>query len=238
MVSYITGKKLHDDYYHKTWYNYKHKSDVLFYKIMLPNDSPSEFYNLQNLCYEMDKAEKRRDARTARDIVGSLPNELPTEELIVIVEEFVKNYFVKYGFGAIVAIHEGKNEKHPSKNNPHVHIIITTRSIDSTRFCSKKDREWNKKKYVSIWREEWAKVQNNAYKRNQIKAKVSPYSLKAQGRKYKALPYLSLADYQKEKRGIHTDVGDKRRKIKKYNKKLDKEHRQEKQHNKEYEFEM
>lgn len=235
-ISYITGKTLHDNYYNTTWYNYK--DNVLYWEIILPDDSPPNFDDIQNLCYEIDKAETRKDARTARVIVGSLPNELPLKEQIMIVEEFVKKNFTTFGLGAIVAIHEGKNERKPSKNNPHVHIVITTRSIDSNGFCHKKDRNWNDRKYVTIWREQWAEIQNKAYKRNHIKAEVSPYSLNVQGYKRKALPHLSFSDYQKEKRGIHTIAGDERRKIKKHNKKLNKKQKKEKHRNKDIDHEI
>lgn len=229
LASYIAGKTLHDYYNHKTYYNYR--NDVLYCKIILPDHSPTSFYDLQSLCSEIDKADKeRKNARTARVIVGSLPNKLPLKELIRIVEEFVDVNFTKHGLGAIVAIHEGRNKKHPSKNNPHAHIIVTTRSIEPKGFCYKKNRELNKKMYLTIWREQWAEVQNQAYKRNNIKAEVSPYSLKAQGCKRKPIPHLSLADYQKEKRGIRTIAGDKRREVKKYNKKIKHEKKHSKTH--------
>lgn len=229
-VSYITGKTLRDNYYNETFY--KDREDVLYCKIILPNKSPPSFYDLQSLCFEIDKAEKeRKKARTARVIVGALPNELPLKELINIVEEFVDVNFTKYGVGAIVAIHEGKNEEHPSKNNPHVHIIVTTRSIGTEGFFKKKNRELDKPKYLLIWRIQWEILQNRAYKRNGIEAEVSCKSLKEQGCKRKPLPHLSFADYQKEKRGIRTIAGDKRREVKKYNKKIKHEKKHSKTHN-------
>ena len=48
---------------------------------------------------------------------------------ITFVEEYVNDNFIEKGFCAIAAIHEGKNEMQPEKNNPHVHIIVPTRSI-------------------------------------------------------------------------------------------------------------
>ena len=74
-VGYISGKTLRDNYSSKTYYN--SRNDVIWQKIFLPNDAPQEFRNLQYLCNEIECAEVRRDARTARQFIGSLPNELP-----------------------------------------------------------------------------------------------------------------------------------------------------------------
>lgn len=112
---------------------------------------------MQSLCDAIDKAEVRYDARTAREFKCSLPNELPVCELISIVEECINDNFIQKDFCAIAAIHEGRNKTEPEKNNPHVHIIVPTRSVGAEGFCKKKDQEYNKVKYVNIWREEWQK---------------------------------------------------------------------------------
>ena len=235
LANYISGKKLRDNYNHKTYYN--RRSDVLYYNIFLPDKAPSEFYHLQHLCDAVDKAEVRYDARTAREFKCSLPNELPACELIRIVKEYVNDNFIEKGFCAIAAIHEGKNEMQPEKNNPHVHIIVPTRSIGEEGFCKKKDREYNKVKYINIWREEWAKVQNRAYERNQLEIQVSHESLEVQGKfDHEPTIHISRIDWQKEKNGERTIAGDKKRDIKKHNEECIHQHHLEKQHNIEYEL--
>ena len=61
-----------------------------------------------------------------------------------------------------------QNTLDPSRNNPHVHIIVPTRSVGEDGFSERKDREHDKRKYVTIWREQWATVQNRAYERNSL----------------------------------------------------------------------
>lgn len=212
-VSYISGEKLRDDYNGDTYYN--HRQDVLYCKIFQPNMVPPRFYELQKLCEEIDKAETRYDARTAREFKGSLPNELPLHEIIRIVMEYVDLNFTGQGLCAIVAIHEGRNKADPTKNNPHVHIIVSTRSIGPDGFGEKKDREHNNPKYANIWREQWAKVQNRAYERNGLDVRVSHESLEVQG-EYDREPtiHLSRIDWQKENLGERTIAGDEKRAIK------------------------
>ena len=216
-ISYISGEKLRDNYNRKTCYS--HRQDVLFCRIFQPDNAPTEFYKLQNLCNEIDESEKRYDARTAREFKGSLPNELPIHELMQIVTDYIENNFVNYGLCAVAAIHEGRNENDPSKNNPHVHIIVPTRSVGTDGFSKKKDRKWDNKKYIGIWREQWAVEQNRAYERNGLDIRVSHESLEVQGKKDREPTiHLSLADWQKEKRGERTIAGDKKRAIEKRNK--------------------
>ena len=117
-------------------------------------DAPPEFYDLQSLCDAIEGAETRYDARFAREFIGSLPNELPTPALIKIVNEFVIINFIDYDLCAIAAIHEGRNEQHPERNNPHAHIIVSTRTIGPDGFHQKKDRAHDRREYIDIWREQ------------------------------------------------------------------------------------
>ena len=215
-VSYISGEKLHDKYGDKICYHNRH--DVLQCQIFLPHNAPYTFHHLQNLCYEIDKAERRYDARTAREFKGSLPNELSFPEQSRIVHEYISNNFTSHGLCAIAAIHEGRNEVNPKCNNPHVHIIVPTRSVGPDGFTKKKNREWNKREYINIWREDWANVQNRAYERNGLDIQISHESLEVQGIKDREPTiHLSQIDWQKEKHGVRTIAGDKKREIEKRN---------------------
>lgn len=160
-ASYICGKEVRDSYNNRMCRYVR--DDVLYLHIFLPEGSPLKYYDLPHLCDKMEEAEKRCDARTARYFKGSLPNELPKYELSRIVRAYVKENFVACGLCAIVAIHEGKNEADPSRNNPHAHIIVSTRTLGPEGFNKKKDREHDQKKYIFTWREQWALLQNWAY---------------------------------------------------------------------------
>lgn len=212
-INYISGKKIHDIFLEKS--HFYSRDDVLFCNVFRPADAPPEFADLQILCDAINNAEKRYDARTAREFIGSLPNELSASEEIKIVSEYIDHNFLSNGLCAVAAIHEGKNEADPSRNNPHVHILVSTRTIEPDGFDRRKDREHDKREYINIWREQWALVQNRAYERNGLELRVSHESLEVQGeRDREPTPHLSLADYQREKRGERTPAGDRKREIK------------------------
>lgn len=215
-INYISGVPTEDKYAGGV-YN-KKRTDVLSCKVFLPPGVPREYDDLQFLCDEIDLAEVRYDARTARELKGSLPNELPVHEQVRIVSEFVTENFVSRGLCAIAAIHEGRNEADPSRNNPHAHILVPTRTIGRDGFSEKKDRESDKRDFLNAWRESWATVQNRAYERNGLDVRVSHDSLEVQGVRHREPTiHLTPADWQKEKRGIRTSAGDRKRAIQECN---------------------
>jgi len=218
LMSYISGKQLYDNYLDKTFYH--SRTDVLYCDIYLPTKAPEIFQDIQSLCNKINEAEKRYDARTAREFKCSLPNELSPEEIRIIVKEFVMENFLIHNLCAIAAIHEGKNTEDPSKNNPHVHIIVPTRALDNDGFSKMKMRELDKKNYINIWRESWARIQNKAYERNGLNIRVSHESYKARGiLDREPTIHISKVDWQKERLGIRTRAGDRKRDIKYRNKK-------------------
>lgn len=215
-VSYICGRTLHDNYKNRTYHN--PRKDVLWQKIFLPDHTPPDFRELQHLCDEIEQAEVRWDARTARQFIASLPNELPPGELVRIVHEFIERNFVSESLCAIAAIHRGRSRDDPSKDNPHVHIIVPTRLVGESGFSERKDREHDKREYINIWREQWAQVQNRAYERNGLDIQVSHESLEVQGKRDREPTiHLSRIDWQREQRGERTPAGDRKRAIRSRN---------------------
>lgn len=215
-VHYISGKRLRDNYRNETYY--RRRDDVPYCRIFHPANAPPEFHDLQILCDSIERAEKRCDARTAREFKGSLPNELPLREQIRIVSSFIEHNFIRQGLCAVAAIHQGKNVEDPSRDNPHVHIIVPTRTVEPEGFSKKKDREHDKREYIGIWREQWAFVQNRAYERNGLEIRVSHESLEAQGElDREPTIHLSRIDWQKERRGERTLAGDEKREIEERN---------------------
>lgn len=197
-LSYISGEKIHDSY---SWKNHHHRrTDLVQCKVYYPPDAPKELADIQYLCDELNKAEKRKDARTGRLFICSLPNELAPGEWAKIVKDFVKENFVSQGLCAVAAIHRGKLPSNHPKSNPHVHIIVSTRTVGPEGFNPKKDREHNQRSYIEIWRRAWARVQNRAYERCHVKKRVSHESLRVQGVERKPTRHVSYVDLQRGER--------------------------------------
>lgn len=197
-LSYISGKKIHDRYSGKT---YRHRRfDLVQCRVYLPPSAPNALRDLQCLCDELNKVEKRKDARTGRLFICSLPNELMPGEWARIVNEFIQENFVSQGLCAVAAIHRGKLPSNHPKSNPHVHIIVSTQTVGPEGFNPKKDREHNQRSYIEIWRRAWARVQNRAYERCHVKKRVSHESLRVQGVERKPTRHVSYVDLQRGER--------------------------------------
>mgnify|MGYP001088103974 CR=1 FL=1 len=161
------------------------------------------------------------------------------EEQINIVCKFTEKNFIQNDLCVIAAIHSGTNQTDPSKNNPHAHLIVSTRTVDLKGFNPKKDREHNKTEYITVWRKGWEKEVNRAYERNGLDNRVSHESLEVQGiTDREPICHLSQSDWQKEQRGIRTYMGDRKRAIEKHNRELqlEREQRQEREHELEIEL--
>ena len=88
---------------------------------MLPENAPTEYSDRAVLWNAAEKIEKAKNSQLAREIELALPVELPREQNISLVREYVKNNFVDKGMCADICIHD-KND-----GNPHAHIIRTER---------------------------------------------------------------------------------------------------------------
>jgi len=142
----------------------------------------------------------------------SLPNELMLDDWKQLVRDFVNEAFVSMGICAVVAIHENKHPSDPTKNNPNAHILLSDRPIDRDGFCAKKNRDWNNKKYVRVWRKMWADVQNRILEQKGLE-KVSHESLEVQDIDREPTIPLGRAAMALERKGIPTERGNKNRKI-------------------------
>lgn len=212
-ASYILRANIFDSYTQEIYY-YAHVKDLLHSEILLPSNAPQDFLDLSTLLSAIDHAEKRYDARTGRVVRLTLPNdkEFSDKERIDLARSFVEDVFVSLGMCAVMAVHAGLNED-TAKNNPHAHVLLTDRPIDSNGFSSKKNRDWNKTSQLVRWRQLWAEAQNRTFKEKGLEVRVSHESLEVQGIDREPTRPLGRAATALERKGIQTDVGNRNREI-------------------------
>ena len=58
-------------------------------------------HDRERLWNGVDAAEKRKDARTARELLVALPRELTPEQRVEVVHTFARNEIVKHGLGPV-----------------------------------------------------------------------------------------------------------------------------------------
>lgn len=168
LAAYNNRERLKDERTGAIW-NYTKKQDLYHSEIMLPDNAPDRFRDRVTLYNEIEKTERRADSQIVRYFIVALPRDLSPDENKKLLKKYLKKNFVDKGMIADFAIHD------INSNNPHAHVMLTLRDVCSSGFLNK-NREWNKKENVDIWRKKWAYEVNVALKNNNVMTRISPLS--------------------------------------------------------------
>ena len=129
-----------------------------------------------------EAAERRKDAKVAREYVVAIPHELDAPAREALVRGFAESIVERFGVAADVALHApGKDG---DQRNHHAHILTTTRVVEPDGLGAKTrqlDVASTAAAEVSSLRELWAMQCNEALEKNHQKARVEPRSYAAQG---------------------------------------------------------
>ena len=118
-------------------HDYTRKGGLVWEHIFLPAQAPPEWSDRGTLWNAVERAEKTKDSRLARELIVALPLELPAEEWKAILTEYITEHFVSDGMCADVAIHDTDG------HNPHAHILLTVRPLDENgRWQYKTQKEY------------------------------------------------------------------------------------------------
>lgn len=133
-ASYRAGVALDDKRYGKT-HDYSKRSGVMSADIILPTALVSAYTDISrsDLWNKAEAAEKRKDARVAREWLVNLPHELSVEDRKEIAHQFAQTLADRYGTIADCAIHQPTQreiERGADPRNFHAHILFTTRCAE------------------------------------------------------------------------------------------------------------
>ena len=176
-AAYRAGEKLYDERQEKVC-DYSRKQGVVHKEVMLPEGAPEWMRDREKLWNEVERVENRKDAQLAREIHISLPRELSKEQNIELAREFVKNEFVSRGMIADLCIHDG--EAKDGGGQPHMHVMLSLRKVTKEGF-GLKERSWNAKENMLLWRESWAEHANRYLALNGIEQRIDHRSYAEQG---------------------------------------------------------
>ena len=213
-ASYRTGEKLVDERENRT-YDYTRKQNIKHCEIITPDHAPSWTHDRQTLWNEVEAIERRKDSRVAREVEVALPRELGLEEHKQLLREFIKENFTNEGMVADVAIHHEKAGD--GGNNPHAHILLTTRAIEPEGFAAKKNTTWDKKASLQTWRESWADKVNEHLENADSEQRIDHRSYEDQGIELTPTQHMGKNATALERQGIETEIGKANRMIEQVN---------------------
>ncbi len=142
----------------------------------------------------VEAAEKRKDAKVAREYELALPHELAPEERRALAEGFAREVVARFGVVADVAIHAP--HRHGDERNWHAHVLTTTRVADAEGLGAKTrelDVVQTSGPAVEALRELWAVQVNHALERIQCEARVDHRSYARQGEDQVATQHMGPA---------------------------------------------
>ena len=214
--AYRSGEKLKDERTGLT-HDFTRKDGIAHSEIVSNLDIEIDRGELWNLA---EQSENRKDARTAREWVIALPDELDADQRKDLAKEFAQSLVDRYGVIADIAIHapsKGGNDK-----NHHAHIMLTTRKAEldpdnNLILTSKTDIELSNAKRKSLnmgttqddikqIRETWANLANFALEKAGIQEKIDHRSYADQGNGLQATIHEGTKVTQLRRQGIDTEI--------------------------------
>lgn len=162
-------------------HDYSRRSGVEDAFIVAP-DGAGWAHDRSALWNAAEAAEKRKDAKVAREYEVALPAELSAEERRDLARAFAAAVVERYGVAADVAIHAPG--KAGDQQNHHAHILTTTRTVGAEGL-GVKTRQLDQANTASVevehLRAVWAGMTNQALERAGLGERVSHLSHKARG---------------------------------------------------------
>jgi len=240
-AAYRAGEIIKNDYDGIT-HDYSRKSGIIHTEIILPDHAPKEYSNRAILWNSVEKIEKAMNSQLAREIDIALPIELPIEQNISLIQEYVKRTFVDKGMCADLSVHDNKT------GNPHAHIMLIMRPINENGTWGGKQKkeyiiddngnkiydpvkrqykcrsipstDWNNKANADIWRKAWEDMVNAELERLGFDSRIDRRSYEEQGVEKIPTVHMGVDATQMERNGIRTERGDINREIEITNKQI------------------
>ena len=225
--AYRAGEKLQNEQTGLS-HDFTKKQGVVHSEIISNLDVKIDRNELWNLA---EKSENRKDARTAREWVIALPDELNKEERKELAQDFARSLVNRYGCVADLAIHEpstGGNDK-----NHHAHIMLTTRKAELNEnaeltLTTKTEIELSNTKRQTLnlgttqqeikhVREKWAELANHALEQAGKQQKIDHRSYAEQNSSRQATIHEGVSVTQMRRRGISTEISRFNDSVKQYN---------------------
>ena len=130
-------------------HDFTRRGGVEHVEIVIPKDSKADWaLDRSTLWNKAEAAEKRKDARVAREIEVALPHELTAAQRLELTREFAQGLADRYGIAVDFAIHSPHGAT--DVRNHHAHIMLTTRKVEASGLGEKTELELENKKLIAL----------------------------------------------------------------------------------------
>jgi hypothetical protein len=222
-AAYRSGERIRDE---RTGdlFNHSRRRDILHTEIFLPSQfdgMPVAWArNRERLWNTAEHAEKRHNARVAREFQVTLPAELDAVRRVALARTYAREMADRYKVAVDLAVHEPRPDGDP--RHFHAHLLMTTREVTPAGLAAKAGLDMHsferrrhglpdhRQEFMSV-RERWATLSNEALREANIGARIDHRSLAAQGIDREPLPAIPLMHLKMEQRGLHSGIAERLR---------------------------
>lgn len=127
-AAYRSASKLTDERIGQVFDYRKKKAEDSF--ILAPENAPAWAYDRAELWNRVEAAEKRKDAVVAREVLVTIPRDIPEEDRRAFAEAAVAPYVAA---GAVCDIAYHRPKAADADEQPHIHVMLTTRLLDPSQ---------------------------------------------------------------------------------------------------------
>jgi ATP-dependent exoDNAse (exonuclease V) alpha subunit len=215
-AAYRAGERLRDERSGEL-HNFSRRRDVLHTEIFVPQQAGAAEWarSREQLWNTAEHAEKRHNARVAREFQVNLPAELPPLARIALARSFALELSERYRVAVDLAVHAPRPGGDP--RNFHAHLLTTTREVSPAGLGAKagldlapRERRQralpdHRQEFINV-RERWAALTNEALRAANLEARVDHRSLAAQGIDREPRPRIPLAHLKMEQQGVRSEL--------------------------------
>lgn len=241
-AAYRAAATLTDETQNRTFNYEKKKNNVVKSDCFLFVDGQKIPLSRAELWNEAERSEKRKDARTAREIIINLPYEVSDEHRELLVNQFTEQLAKRYQVAIDWAIH--RPDRGGDQRNHHAHIMMTTRTAElkNNKIClneksvlelsnsklTKLNQPLTKDQITQI-RADYAALTNELYSVLGINERVDHRSNAERGLDTLPTKKMGKEATALERKGTRTVRGDYNRQIKRINQQIAQEQTHERQ---------
>jgi MobA/MobL family len=223
LAAYRAGERLTDRTTGEI-FDHRGRRDVLHAEILLSQAEAGRIgawaRDREHLWNAAEAAEKRCNARVAREYLLGLPHELSAAARTDLARGFGQHLADRFGVAVDLAIHAPRPQGDP--RNHHAHLLATTRRVEPTGLGVKADMEFNESLRLQrglprFWqdclslRAHWAEQVNAALREQGLAVRVDSRSRKERGLADTTLGRVPYAVIAMERAGIRTQLMQRRK---------------------------
>ncbi len=198
-------------------HDFTRKEGVEHKEIVLPDGLSADWaLDRSALWNAAEFAEKRKDARVAREFEIALPHELSQEGRLKAARAFARDLANRYGAAVDFAIHSPS--EHGDIRNHHAHVLMTTRQLGKTRLGEKTYLEHKNARLLANGmattdmqlrdiRQAWEGIANRQLQREGLDVRIDHRSHIERGLELSPTEHMGVHASQMQQQGLTVERG-------------------------------